>query len=146
MKITAMCYAPLCFNSAFESFNISEIDTTRPNYIEENDNYDRYKFLFTSSMDGTVKCWSVELKTCVGTFASGISSPPLYCILLHPVTGQIFAGADDGTVKVWNTFLKCDDRGVPIVSRERVLSEGGGGMRRIKSTGNVADRALSDYR
>ena len=135
-KITAMCYAPLCFRSGLIT-HLSELDTTSPEYAKNNEvnNYDRYKYLFTSSMDGTVKCWGVEEKRCIGTFSTGVAAPPLYSILLHPVTGQVFAGADDGKVYVWNSFVKCDDRGEPlrVAARDRVLSAAGGGVPRVKS-------------
>ena len=81
-----------------------------------------YNNFFTASEDGTVKCWDATRKVAIFTLSGGLSSCPLYCLLLHPTTGQLYAGASDGTVKVWNTLIPPNSSGIKRISSSNSLT------------------------
>ncbi|GMH56890.1 hypothetical protein TrLO_g11293 [Triparma laevis f. longispina] len=141
-KITAMCYAPTSYCQGQLITERSKLNTPSKNYFKDNSNSSHYMFFFTSSLDGTCKAWSAEYKRCIGTFSTGVAAPPLYTLTVHPITGQLFAGADDGTVKVWNCFVHCDDRGVIV---DDTLSPTKAKTGKKKKGGSNYGETLSDY-
>lgn len=72
-KITAMCYAPTSYCEGRIVTERSELNTSAKNYAADNPNASRYKFFFTSSLDGTCKVR--------GCFDSAYRYTPPYAIL-----------------------------------------------------------------